>query len=75
MDLGKNEFLKDFWGKEKVKVDADALKEDLQLIEKQKLEIARLNAENDKLKSQVSYYRNKFMALQAKEPIYVNLRG
>ena len=75
MEFNKDEFLKDFWGKEKVKVDADALKENLQLIKKQKQEIESLKAENERLKSQVSYYRNNFIALQAKEPIYVNLRG
>ena len=75
MEYGKDDFLKDFWGKEKVQVEADALKEDLQLIEKQKQEIASLKAKNERLKSQASYYRTQFMALQAKEPIYINLRG
>ena len=76
MDLSKNKFLKDFWGStDQVKVDAEALKEDLQTIEKQAKEIETLKADNKRLQAQVVYYQTNFMALQSKEPIYVNLRG
>ena len=73
--MKKNDFLKDFWGKEKVEVEADVLKENLQLIKRQEEEIKRLTIENNQLKSQVVYYRDKFMALDAKQPLFIDLRG
>ena len=73
--ISKEDFLKDFWGKnERVEVDAEALKELLQISEKQLKEIETLKADNTRLQAQVVYYRTNFMALQAKEPIYVNLK-
>lgn len=76
MNLLKDQFLKDFWGKtDQVKVDAEALKKDLQTIERQSKEIEALKTENTRLQAQVIHYRTNFMALQAKEPIYVDLRG
>ena len=73
--MKKNDFLKDFWGKEKVEVEADVLKENLQLIKRQDEEIKLLTIENNQLKSQVVYYRDKFMALDAKQPLFIDLRG
>ena len=73
--MKKNDFLKDFWGKEKVEVEADVLKENLQLIKRQEEYIKRLTIENNQLKSQVVYYRDKFMALDAKQPLFIDLRG
>lgn len=76
MSLSKEEFLKDFWGKkDQVKVDAEALKESLQTIEKQKLEIKKLQEENKRLQSQVIHYRTGYITLQSQEPVYVNLRA
>lgn len=74
--ISKEDFLKDFWGKnERVEVDAELLKELLQNDEKQLREIAELKADNKRLQAQVVHYRTNFMALQAKEPIYVNIKG
>ena len=74
--VSKEDFLKDFWGKnERVEVDADALKENLQTLEKQIKELEYLKVENTRLQAQVVYYRTNFMILQAKEPIYVNLKA
>ena len=74
--ISKEDFLKDFWGKnERVEVDAEALKELLQISEKQLKEIETIKADNTRLQAQVVYYRTNFMALQAKEPIYVNLKA
>ena len=73
--MKKNDFLKDFWGKEKVEVEADVLKENLQLIKRQEEEIKRLTIENNQLKAQVVYYRDKFMALDAKQPLFIDLMG
>ena len=74
--VSKEDFLKDFWGKnERVEVDADALKENLQILEKQIKELEYLKVENTRLQAQVVYYRTNFMVLQAKEPIYVNLKA
>lgn len=74
--ISKEDFLKDFWGKnERVEVDAEALKELLQISEKQLKEIETIKADNTRLQTQVVHYRTNFMALQAKEPIYVNIRG
>ena len=74
--VSKEDFLKDFWGKnDRVEVDADALKENLQTLEKQIKELEYLKVENTRLQAQVVYYRTNFMILQAKEPIYVNLKA
>ena len=74
--ISKEDFLKDFWGKnDRVEVDADALKENLQTLEKQNKELEYLKVENTRLQAQVVYYRTNFMILQAKEPIYVNLKA
>ena len=74
--ISKEDFLKDFWGKnERVEVDAEALKELLQISEKQLKEIETIKTDNTRLQPQVVHYRTNFMALQAKEPIYVNLRA
>ena len=75
VQISKDEFLKDFWSKEKVEVEADALKEILQLNEKHEEENKSLKAEIERLKIQVSYYRDKFMALDAKQPFFIDLRG
>lgn len=74
--ISKEDFLKDFWGKnERVEVDAELLKELLQNDEKQTKEIEKLKEDNKRLQAQVVHYRTNFMALQAKEPIYVNIKG
>lgn len=74
--ISKEDFLKDFWGKnERVEVDAEALKELLQISEKQLKELEAIKADNTRLQAQVVHYRTNFMALQAKEPMYVDLRG
>ena len=74
--ISKEDFLKDFWGKnERVEVDAEALKELLQISEKHTKELEDLKADNKRLQAQVVHYRTNFMALQAKEPMYVDLRG
>ena len=74
--VSKEDFLKDFWGKnDRVEVDADALKENLQTLEKQIKELEYLKVENTRLQAQVVYYRTNFMILQAKKPIYVNLKA
>lgn len=70
-----NEFLSEFWGKETVTVNADELKELIQERNKLKTQNESLTRDNDSLKNQVKYYCEKCVNLEAKQPLFIDLRG
>lgn len=70
-----NEFLSEFWGKETVTVNAEELKELIQERNKLKTQNESLTRDNDSLKNQVKYYREKCVNLEAMQPLHIDLRG
>lgn len=64
----------DFWDKKMVCVEADALKEQLQILEKYRVEAETLRAENNRLRVTNQYLADDLQELR-KDKIFIDLRG
>lgn len=72
--IAKEHFMSDFWGKKMVLVEADALKEQLQILEKYRIEAETLKAEKNRLKVTNQYLADNLQELR-KDKIFIDLRG
>lgn len=72
--IGKKLFMADFWDKKMVLVEADALKEQLQILEKYRVEAETLKSENNRLKVTNQYLADDLQEIR-KDKIFIDLRG
>ena len=75
--LSIKEFLKKLWSKERVEVDADALRNTLKLVEVQEKRIKDLIEENKGLGARASYWEQMYNEIknELKRPVFVDLRA